>query len=503
MSEAASTIVSAPGKVLITGGYLVLERPNRGLVVSVGSRFYTIIESLARSAAKNDFEDSTIEVVSPQFNKTEKFTVRFSPTLTVRASDSTPNPFIHFAVQHVLLVAWSLLGESFKQRLGSALRVTILGSNDYYSQREQIRLRGLSLNSKSLAALPKFLPPDITSDAEGKKHVAKTGLGSSAALVTSLVASLLHHLKIVSLDDSSNEAFRAADLELVHVISQYSHCRAQGKIGSGFDVSAATFGSQRYVRFSPTVLNSLLNSYGPDDTPTADSVVTCVLPGTHRLASPHQEQKHYAWNHEHVPFVLPKGLGMMVGEVDGGSNTPLLVSQVLKWKATKVDEANENWRKLSAANDHIEEQFHWLVTLRDRSPDEYEGALNVCGRVPFDGWSEKGGGASSQVVTTLIDIHNTFTSIRELLREMGSLAGVPIEPSEQTHRADVTMTLPGVLMSGVPGAGGFDAIFAIFIEGPARSAIEESWLQLSVCPLLCSEPNTGVSVHRNDPRTLG
>jgi len=37
---------------------------------------------------------------------------------------------------------------------------------------------------------------------------------------------------------------------------QTAHCIAQGKVGSGFDVSSAVFGSQRYVRFSPEVLSS-------------------------------------------------------------------------------------------------------------------------------------------------------------------------------------------------------------------------------------------------------
>lgn len=37
---------SAPGKVLITGGYLVLERPNKGLVLSVDARFYTSIKPI-------------------------------------------------------------------------------------------------------------------------------------------------------------------------------------------------------------------------------------------------------------------------------------------------------------------------------------------------------------------------------------------------------------------------------------------------------------------------
>lgn len=41
-------IASAPGKVLITGGYLILEKPNAGIVLSTTARFYTIVKPLRK-----------------------------------------------------------------------------------------------------------------------------------------------------------------------------------------------------------------------------------------------------------------------------------------------------------------------------------------------------------------------------------------------------------------------------------------------------------------------
>lgn len=35
--------VSAPGKILIAGGYLVLERPNIGITLAATSRFYATV----------------------------------------------------------------------------------------------------------------------------------------------------------------------------------------------------------------------------------------------------------------------------------------------------------------------------------------------------------------------------------------------------------------------------------------------------------------------------
>ncbi|KAK1367582.1 hypothetical protein POM88_033674 [Heracleum sosnowskyi] len=37
-------VAYAPGKVLMTGGYLILERPNVGLVLSTNARFYAIVK---------------------------------------------------------------------------------------------------------------------------------------------------------------------------------------------------------------------------------------------------------------------------------------------------------------------------------------------------------------------------------------------------------------------------------------------------------------------------
>lgn len=46
---------------------------------------------------------------------------------------------------------------------------------------------------------------------------------------------------------------------LTHNLAQFVHCLAQGKVGSGFDVSAAVYGSQLYTRFDPKVIEDLMN----------------------------------------------------------------------------------------------------------------------------------------------------------------------------------------------------------------------------------------------------
>ena len=56
-------VISAPGKVLIAGGYLVLDPKYSGVVISTSSRFYTII--------RDSGAGSQVQVRSPQFINAE------------------------------------------------------------------------------------------------------------------------------------------------------------------------------------------------------------------------------------------------------------------------------------------------------------------------------------------------------------------------------------------------------------------------------------------------
>ena len=66
----ASTVVSSPGKVLLAGGYLVLDPRHSGVVVATSSRFYTVVRDA------EDVGKGKIRVRSPQFtNATWEYSV--------------------------------------------------------------------------------------------------------------------------------------------------------------------------------------------------------------------------------------------------------------------------------------------------------------------------------------------------------------------------------------------------------------------------------------------
>ena len=101
--------------------------------------------------------------------------------------------------------------------MGQISKITILADDDYYSH-TQPRTVG-----------------QFTDFQVSLKNAHKTGLGSSAALVTALVAALFTFFS----DQDPAEFPSSNNLEKIHNLAQACHCAAQGKVGSGFDVAAS------------------------------------------------------------------------------------------------------------------------------------------------------------------------------------------------------------------------------------------------------------------------
>ena len=83
--------------------------------------------------------------------------------------------------------------------------------------------------------------------ASGK--ITKSGLGSSAALTVATVKAVLGSQSV------------KYDNEIVHKLAQTAHSIATGKVGSGSDIAAATYGSMIYTRYSPEIVKKLPAEY--------------------------------------------------------------------------------------------------------------------------------------------------------------------------------------------------------------------------------------------------
>lgn len=245
----------------------------------------------------------------------------------------------------------------------------------------------------------------------------KTGLGSSAALVTSLTASLLTHYLPSEVFDVQSPAGK----KILHNLAQAAHCAAQGKIGSGFDVAAAVYGSSLYRRFSPETLGSVPEPGAPG---FGDKLVEVV--GSDWDVEVQKEG-----------LAIPDGIGLRMADVDCGSESVGMAKKVLSWKAADPDRAVPLWTDLQRRNETLAQ------SLRDGKVDELPAKLN---------------------------------SVRELIREMGQLSDVPIEPESQTELLDAASGVDGVYGGVVPGAGGYDAVVLVMKNDEATLKRVEEFL---------------------------
>lgn len=80
------------------------------------------------------------------------------------------------------------------------------------------------------------------SDSAFSVNNGKSGLGSSAAVTVATVKAILG-------------LHGCTDENEIHKISQYSHSISQGKVGSGFDIASALYGTIIYSRYSPDLID--------------------------------------------------------------------------------------------------------------------------------------------------------------------------------------------------------------------------------------------------------
>ncbi|KAF2765225.1 ERG8, Phosphomevalonate kinase [Teratosphaeria nubilosa] len=392
--------VSAPGKVLLAGGYLVLDRAYTGLVFGLDARIHVVVQDIP---TRNGVILNEIVVKSPQFKDAVwEYGYRLSDrqggmTVTQLRADADLNLNRNAFIETALTYALTYIA-SVSSPIISPASVTILADNDYYSAPS-----GVKDGTGGARRFHNFGVP-IT-------EAHKTGLGSSAALVTSFTAALLsYYLPRDNFDLDSESGKRQ-----LHNLAQAAHCAAQGKVGSGFDVASAVYGSCVYRRFSPSILSNHVEPGKPNFASQLRDIVK-------------ETGEAYRWDTEirKDSVKVPEGLRLVMCDVNVGSQTPGMVKKVLAWRKEKPNEAGPIWNDLDQAN--------------ERFAAELKKA------------AEKGGNA------TYGRLKERITDIRRGIRLMSEASNVPIEPPSQTKLIDACEGLPGVIGGVVPGAGGYDAI---------------------------------------------
>jgi phosphomevalonate kinase len=547
MSNKPNLVASAPGKVLIIGGYLVVESPNVGISIGVNSHFQTEVtrhenvtpEQKASVPIDQKNENIfTVVVNSPQFSKTFTFFITVvvnnddasKPSLSIFQDpkiDATPNPFLAHSVLYTLGVACGvgslvdgeepekdqtaaqLVVSKLKKVFGENrfLILTLRGANDFYSQQNYLKEKNLPVCAESLRQVPPFAPL-IGS-------VSKTGLGSSAALTSSVVAALFHFARTQVFPRASKLLDVAQEKECIHRIAQSAHCVAQGKIGSGFDVYTACYGTCAYSRFAASRIEPLMAEKSKVVAVEGRSNIVSVTLSTLKnvMGDFHNLEKDPWVNTANAPTCrgLPRNFRLLLADIHaGGTETPGMVSKIFAWKnSLDASDKTNLWNRLAAANIHAIEELQKLTHLQSTNASDYAAAVKViatslCGN-DDEGWTTAS--KQSAVLAQFDAVRKAFSECRKLLREVGEKADVEVEPSKLTNLLDATLSnCKGVIAVGCPGAGGYDAVFALALEeekdnkisssSTVCDGIEKFWESynadgLHVCPLLVRESETG------------
>jgi phosphomevalonate kinase len=337
-----------------------------------------------------------------------------------RHSNDGPNRFVETTLQYALTYIQHLPPSSGSSDpsapLSGILNITILADDDYYSTKSNLRRSG------------KFTNFGISLS---KAH--KTGLGSSAALVTALTAALL-----VTFTQSMPRAIPEVLQKRIHNLAQAAHCAAQGKVGSGFDVAAAVYGSCLYRRFSPSILESV-----------GDASLADFGERLHRCVE--DLELDHAWDVEVMKAAVrvPQSLRLVMCDVDCGSETPGMVKRVLNWRKEKPNEAALLWGALQRGQEDLCLELKRLSGL-DSLTSQIGGNL---GDGPHDPRGSSVGDGE-----TFTELKDVIQTIRSLVREMSEKSGVAIEPKVLTGLLDACSAVPGVVGGFCPGAGGYDAV---------------------------------------------
>ena len=317
-------------------------------------------------------------------------------------SSRSQNRFVETALAYALTYA----SATDSTKIGPA-SITILADTDYYSHSG-------SSGSDISSAEARFCNFNIP------LHQAhKTGLGSSAALVTAFTTAVVAHYAPQEVADANSSEEKSR----LHNLAQAAHCAAQGKIGSGFDVAAAAYGSCIYKRFSPSILEGLGDVGSQGFSLRLKSIVEDL----------DASKKWDTMIDKKRAVTVPKGLRLVMCDVDCGSETVGMVKNVLSWRKTRPMESDILWESLQKGNEDLALALHDLTSKTTCQIKDYEG------------------------------LRTAILRIRSMIREMSAKSGVPIEPEVQTKLIDACCRLPGVVGGIVPGAGGFDAI-ALLVE---------------------------------------
>ncbi len=349
--------ISAPGKICIAGEWSVLEVGNPLIVAAVDKRVFAEIKESKDEFIHVSIKDFGIEDLKASFEGNE---LRFERSLKEKEKKDTL--FIKSAIESVL--RYFGLIKPFEIRTWGEETTIKIGDD-----------------------------------------VKTIGFGSSAA---SVVAGITGLFKFYGKDIEEK-----LSKEKIYKLSAISHYLAQGKVGSGFDVAASTFGGILiYKRFDS---QWLMNQF--KENKNLREIVQMRWPGFHVET-----------------LQIPNDFNLLVGWTGQPSLTAEMVRQVNGWKENNKKEYKR---------------------ILDRIKNLVEQLIKV--------WKNN----DKEKILELIKRNEDY------LRELGDKSGVMIETEELLKLSRIANKNKGA--GKLSGAGGGDCGIAITFNKEHSEIIKKEW----------------------------
>jgi phosphomevalonate kinase len=372
--------VLAPGKLLLSGEWSVLEPGNPAIVLAVDRYIACTVED-SESYVFN-FPDLGIENLAGNFDKEKSEFTFIAPP------------------------------EEMKNNLKIPQLATDLALSYVHMQHKEVQVFTLTTDSQDL----------LFTTLSGEQ--IKLGLGASAATAVAIIGGILkkHGVDIVA---------RPSRLTIFK-LAAIAHYLAQGKVGSGFDIAASTFGKAvLYKRFDPVWLTKQI-----DDGTNMNEIVAADWPGLEieRIKIPYETRICCGWTGE-------------------PSSTSDMIKQMMEFKQRDPATYND---LLAMAKQTTESM---LTALEQNNHDH---------------------------------ILNLIEANQMVLIELTKASGVPINTPQFDKFCEIAKQYGG--RGKVSGAGGGDCGVALCFDEFVRYDIEDAWEEAGITAVDVALANEGISV---------
>ena len=393
-----SIIIKSPGKSLLSGGYLILDKSKRGLVINIDTYIscesYYLIKGKSNESEKNSLLFNIYsEYLNQNFNYIVSMDFNNDNELKIFEKNDKDNKWIKNCIISSLLIYLSK-NNNF---------------NDLFNSNNKIEI---NITIKSDYRFYSYSPDNIS-------QKIKTGLGSSSAFINSLTSNL-----ILTYDKILNKKIYPKNIVIKNLVDNnikaiilgsclLSNNLSQNKIGSCFDIISSLFGSQIFIQ---TQQNIFLNSpfyLNEENKSKINNFIEYLkseyIPNILFL----NENNKYLKNK--IYFV----------SIEIGSDTRIFVKKVLEYANNKKKDKlfdDDLFNQLNALNEKIINLF-----------------LN-----------------NSNIDNSLIK--ELCIKYRIILRKISEESKVDIEPGILTPLLDNLIKLDDIIYAICPGAGGYDSI---------------------------------------------